>query len=222
MFSGFFAVLKRDLRLGLRRSTELANPLVFFLIVVALFPLALGADPTMLARIGPGVIWVAALLAAMLSLEGMLRSDYEDGTLEQMLLSPQPATVLVIAKVLAHWLLNGLPLILIAPLLGSLLQLDAWALMVLLVSLTLGTPVLSLVGAIGVALTVGLRRGGVLLSVLLLPLYIPVLVFGAGAVNAAMDGAVVAAQLYFLGALLALALSLAPPAAAAALRVSLG
>lgn len=222
MVSGFLAVLKRDLRLGMRRPTEIANPLVFFLIVVALFPLALGANPTLLARVGPGVIWVGALLAAMLSLEGMLRSDYEDGTLEQMLISPQPATVLVLAKVFAHWLLNGLPLILIAPVLGALLHLDDWPLVVLLVSLTLGTPVLSLVGAIGVALTVGLRRGGVLLSVLLLPLYVPVLVFGAGAVNGAVEGGAVAAQLYFLGALLVLALSLAPPAAAAALRISLG
>ncbi|MDY6941603.1 MAG: heme exporter protein CcmB [Pseudomonadota bacterium] len=220
--SAFFGLLQRDLRLAVRRRGELANPLVFFVIVVSLFPLALGADPDVLRRIAPGVIWVAALLASLISMDSVFRADFEDGSLEQMLLSVYPAALLVAAKVLAHWLVAGLPLLLLAPVLGILLNLSPDVLPVLLLSLLLGTPVLSLVGAIGVALTVGLGRGGVLLSVLLLPLYVPVLVFGAGAVGAALEGLSAAPQLYILGALFALAASLAPFATAAALRVSLG
>jgi heme exporter protein B len=217
----FGALLRRDLTLAFRHRSQLANPLLFFTIVVTLFPLAVSPAPGLLSTIGPGVIWVAALLAAMLSLDSIFRSDYDDGTLEQLLLSPHPLSLLVLAKVLVHWLVTGLPLLLLAPLLGVLLHLNPAALVAMLSTLALGTPVLSLVGAIGVALTVGLRRGGVLLSLLVLPLYIPVLIFAASAVANAAAGLAIVGQLAFLGALLALAVALAPLAAAAALRISL-
>ncbi|ROR29479.1 heme exporter protein CcmB [Inmirania thermothiophila] len=217
----FLAMLRRDLTLAYRHRGELANPLLFFVIVVTLFPLGVSPEAGLLARIGAGVIWVAALLAAMLSLDSIFRSDFDDGALEQMLLSPHPLSMLVLAKVAAHWLVTGVPLLVMAPLLGVLMRLPGEALGALVATLALGTPVLSLIGAIGVALTVGLRRGGVLVSLLVLPLYIPVLIFAASAVEAAAAGVPVTGQLYFLGALLALALSLAPFAAAAALRVSL-
>ncbi len=221
---GVFAVLgvliRRDLLLALRRRAQILNPLVFFVIVVTLFPLGLGPEPNLLQKLAPGVLWVAALLSAMLSLEAMFHSDFEDGSLEQLLLAPQPAFVTVLAKVLTHWLLSGLPLLLLAPLLALWLHLSPEAIVVLMASLALGTPVLSLIGAIGVALTVGLRRGGVLLSLLVLPLYIPVLIMGAGAVDAAASGLAAGAHLSMLGALLLLSLSLAPWAAGAALRIS--
>ena len=156
----FALLLKRDLLLAMRHRAEMINPLLFFVLVTSLFPLGIGADPILLRAVGPGVIWVAALLAALLSLEGIFRSDFEDGTLEQFLLSSHPVSVLVLAKVLAHWLITGLPLLLISPLLGVLLGLPGDAIMILLVTLALGTPVLSLIGAVGVALTVGLRKGG--------------------------------------------------------------
>ncbi len=168
-----------------------------------------------------GVVWVAALLAALLTLDSIFRSDFEDGTLEQLLLSAQPLSVMVLAKVVAHWLVTGLPLLLVAPLLAMLLGMKSEAMGTLMLSLLLGTPVLSLIGAIGVALTVGLRRAGVILSLLVLPLYVPVLIFGAAAVDAAASGLPVAGQLYILAAFLAMALSLAPVAAASALRISL-
>jgi len=217
----FGALLRRDLMLAYRHRSQLANPLLFFTIVVSLFPLGLDPDPALLETIAPGVIWVAALLAAMLSLDGIFRSDFDDGSLEQLLLTPHPLPLLVLAKVAAHWLVTGLPLLLVAPLLGVLLHLEGEALLVLLATLALGTPVLSLVGAIGVGLIVGLRRGGVLLSLLVLPLYIPVLIFAANAVGSAAAGLEVTGQLAFLGALLGLAVALAPLAAAAALRISL-
>ncbi|MCP4697159.1 MAG: heme exporter protein CcmB [Gammaproteobacteria bacterium] len=217
----FYIMLKRDLTLAYRHRAEAANPLLFFVIVVTLFPLGVGPDAADLQILAPGVIWVAALLAAMLSLESMFRSDFEDGALEQIVLTPHPLPLLVLAKVLAHWLVTGLPLLVLAPFLGVLLYLPGEAMLPLIFTLALGTPVLSLVGAIAVALTVGLRRGGVLLSLLVLPLYTPVLIFGANAVNVAADGLPVTGQLYFLGALLALALTLAPLAAAAALRITL-
>jgi heme exporter protein B len=217
----FSALLKRDLLITTRRRSERVNPLLFFIIVVSLFPMGVGPEREMLERMAPGVIWVAALLATMLSLDAIFRSDFEDGSLEQLMLSPYPPTVLVLAKVLAHWLYTGLPLLLLAPLLGVLLALPTEAMLTLIVTLALGTPVLSLVGAIGVALTVGLRRGGALLSLLVLPLYIPVLIFAAHAVDASASGLPVSGQLYFLSALLVLALTLAPSAAAAALRISL-
>ncbi|MDO9371318.1 MAG: heme exporter protein CcmB [Gammaproteobacteria bacterium] len=213
-------LIRRDLLLAMRRRAQILNPLVFFVIVVTLFPLGLGPEPNLLQKLAPGVLWVAALLAAMLSLEAMFHSDFEDGSLEQLLLAPQPVFITIIAKVLTHWLLSGLPLLLLAPLLALWLHLSPDAIVVLLASLALGTPVLSLIGAIGVALTVGLRRGGVLLSLLVLPLYIPVLIMGAGAVDAAASGLAAGAHLSMLGALLLLSLSLAPWAAGAALRIS--
>ena len=217
----FTLLLKRDLTLAMRHRAEMINPLLFFVLVTSLFPLGIGADPRLLQAVGPGVIWVAALLAALLSLEGIFRSDFEDGTLEQFLLSSHPVSVLVLAKVLAHWLITGLPLLVISPLLGVLLGLPGDAIMILLVTLTLGTPVLSLIGAVGVALTVGLRKGGMILSLLVLPLYIPLLIFAASAVDTAAAGLPVTAHLSLISALLVLSLSLSPLATAAALRISL-
>lgn len=215
------ATLKRDLVLMMRRRSEVLNPLVFFALVITLFPIGISPDPELLATIAPGLLWVAALLAALLSLDSLFRSDYDDGSLEQLLLSPQPLPALALAKVTVHWLLTGLPLALMAPLLGIMLSLPAGSYAVLALSLALGSASLSLIGAIGAALTVGLSRGGVLLSLLVLPLYIPVLIFGAGAVQAAILGDGVSAHLAILGALLAVALSLAPWAIAASLRISI-
>jgi len=217
----FTLLLKRDLLLAMRHRAEMINPLLFFVLVTSLFPLGIGAEPALLRAVGPGIIWVAALLAALLSLEGIFRSDFEDGTLEQFLLSSHPVSVLVLAKVLAHWLITGLPLLLVSPLLGVLLGLPGNAIVILLVTLALGTPVLSLIGAVGVALTVGLRKGGMILSLLVLPLYIPLLIFAASAVDTAAAGFPVSAHLSLISALLLLALSLSPFATAAALRVSL-
>ncbi|KAB7627493.1 heme exporter protein CcmB [Alkalilimnicola sp. S0819] len=221
MIDSFLALLRRDLQLALRDKGELANPLIFFLIIISLFPLALGAGPQLLQSIAPGVLWVAALLVSLLSLDPIFRSDYEDGSLEQLLLSPQPLSLLVLAKILAHWLVTGLPLALASPLLAMMLRLPSEAWRVLLLSLLLGTPVLSALGAIGVALTVGLRRGGVLLSLLILPLYVPLLIFAAGAVDAAAAGIDVSGQLYLLAAMALASLALAPLAVAAGLRISL-
>jgi heme exporter protein B len=197
------------------------NPLLFFVLVTALFPLGIGADPALLREVAAGIIWVAALLAAMLSLDSVFRSDFEDGSLEQFLISAQPLSILVLAKVVAHWLITGLPLLIVAPLLGLLLDLPSASIVTLMVTLALGTPVLSMIGAIGVALTVGLRRGGVILSLLVLPLYIPVLIFAANAVESAGAGLPITGQLSLLTALLVLSLSLSPLATAAALKISL-
>ena len=221
LLRAFTLLLKRDLTLAMRHRAEMINPLLFFVLVTSLFPLGIGADPKLLQAVGPGVIWVAALLAALLSLEGIFRSDFEDGTLEQFLLSSHPVSVLVLAKVLAHWLITGLPLLVISPLLGVLLGLPGDAITILLVTLTLGTPVLSLIGAVGVALTVGLRKGGMILSLLVLPLYVPLLIFAASAVDTAAAGLPVTAHLSLISALLVLSLSLSPLATAAALRISL-
>lgn len=215
-----FAIIRRDLLLAFRRRAEMANPLFFFVLVVTLFPLAVGAEPNLLQAMAPGVIWVSALLAALLSLEGMFRSDFEDGSLEQLILSPHPLSVLVLGKVLAHWLVTGLPLILIAPLLALFLGLPDKAMPTLWLTLILATPVLSLIGAIGVALTVGLRRGGMILSLLVLPLYIPVLIFASGAVDRAASGLPVSAQINILLAMLCMALVLTPLPTAAALKMS--
>lgn len=217
----FAVVLRRDLKLAVRHRGELANPLLFFVIVISLFPFGVGSEAATLSAIAPGVIWVAALLATLLALDGLFRSDFDDGSLEQMLLTPYPASVLVLAKVLAHWLVTGLPLILLAPLLAVLMRLPTEVLGTLLASLALGTPTLSLIGAIGVALTVGVRRGGLLLTLLVLPLYVPVLIFGASVVHNAAAGLETAGQFYLLGAFLMLALTLSPLATAAALRISL-
>lgn len=220
LFAAFSALLKRDLLLAFRHRGELANPLLFFLMIVTLYPLGVSPEAELLRRIAPGVIWIAALLAALFSLESLFRGDFEDGALEQMLLSPHPLSVLVLAKVLAHWLVSGLPMLFLAPLLGLLLAMPTPAIETLEITLGLGTPLLSLIGAIGVALTVGLKRGGMLLTLLILPLYIPVLIFATNAVTAAAAGLPVEGQFYFLAALLALALTLAPVAIAAALRIS--
>jgi len=220
MIQAFYALMKRDLLLAFRHRGELANPLLFFLMIVTLFPLGVSPEVVLLRKIAPGVIWIAALLAALFSLESLFRSDFEDGALEQMLLSPQPLAVLVLAKVLAHWLVSGLPMLLMAPLLGLLLAMPDPAIAALELTLAIGTPLLSLIGAIGVALTVGLRRGGVLLTLLIMPLYIPVLIFATNAVTAAAAGMPIAGQIYFLASLLVLALTLAPLAIAAALRIS--
>lgn len=195
--------------------------MAFFVIVVSLFPLGLGVRPKTLALIAPGIIWVSALLATLLSLEHMFRSDYEDGALEQFALASYPLYAVALAKVLAHWLITGLLLCVLSPVLGSALFLGGEGLKVLFVTLLLGTPTLSLVGAIGAALTVGLRRGGILLALLILPLYVPVLIFGAGAVGLTASGLDASGQLYLLAALLVLALTLAPFAIAGALKVAL-
>ena len=219
--SAFIAIVRRDLLLAARRKSEVFTALFFFMIVVSLFPLGIGPETAMLRRIAPGVLWVAALLAAMLSLNRLFATDHQDGTLEQMSLSPTPLALLVSGKVLAHWLTSGLPLVLLAPVLGLQFDLSPRALGVLMVSLLLGTPVLSLVGAIGAALTLGVRGGGVLLSLLVLPLYIPALIFGAGAVEADVAGLGAGGHLSLLGALLALGVFFAPWAATAALRIAL-
>ncbi|TXI18768.1 MAG: heme exporter protein CcmB [Nitrosomonas sp.] len=214
-------IIKRDLLLAIRRQSDVLTTLFFFVIVVSLFPLSVGPEMNMLRAMAPGVVWVAALLASMLSLNRMFSNDYIDGTLEQMLLSPQSLSLLVLGKAFAHWLVTGIPLVIMAPILGIQYDLPAEALIVLTITLLLGTPVLSLIGAIGAALTLGLRGGSVLVSLLVLPLYIPVLIFGAGAVEANMAGIGFDAHLSLLGAFLLASLALAPWAAASSLRVSL-
>jgi len=216
----FQLALKRDILLAYRKRGELVNPLVFFLIVATLFPLGISPNPEFLAQIAPGVVWVAALLATLLSMDSLFRSDYDDGSLEQMLLSPHPLSLLVLAKVTGHWLMTGLPLAIMSPLLGLMLYLPESGYWALVISLLLGTPVLILIGAIGAGLTVGLRKGGVLLSLLVLPLFIPVLIFGAGTVLAGVNGLPIGGYLALLGAMLALALALAPLAISAAIRIS--
>ena len=216
--SGFGALLRRDLRLALRQGSDTATVLAFFLIVVSLFPFGVGPEPQTLSAIGAGVLWVAALLAALLSLDRLFQADYEDGTLDYLLSAPAAPSLLVSAKCLAHWLTTGLPLVVLSPLLGLLLNLPGAAYPALVAGLALGTPVLTLVGAIGAALVLGARRGGVLLSLLILPLYIPVLIFGVGAVEAAATGQGFRAHLLMLGAFFLGALALAPFVAAVALR----
>lgn len=216
----FWAIIRRDLLLAFRRRAEMANPLLFFVMVVTLFPLAVGAQPNLLQAMAPGVIWVSALLAALLSLDGLFRSDFEDGSLEQLLLSPHSLPILVLGKIVAHWLVTGLPLLLIAPLLALFLGLPERAMPTLWLTLILATPVLSLIGAIGVALTVGLRRGGMILSLLVLPLYIPVLIFASNAVDRAASGLPVTAQINILLSMFLLSLVLTPLPTAAALKMS--
>lgn len=215
----FKRVFRRDLTLALRSSGQWLNPLLFFIIVVSLFPLGIGPGPQTLATIAPGILWVSALLAMMLSLDALFAHDFRDGTLEQLVLSGQPLTVIVIAKVLAHWATSALPLVILSPLLGLFMQLPASAFGVLIVSLLTGTLALSFIGAIGAALIVSVNQAGVLLSLLVLPLMVPVLIFGSGAVSAASMGLPGSMQLWILTAILALAFSLAPLAIAGALRV---
>lgn len=214
-------IVLRDLTLAWRRRSDVLSTLFFFVIVVSLFPLGIGPEMQLLRSIAPGVVWVAALLASMLALGRLFATDYQDGTLEQLLLTPQPLYLVVLGKVLAQWLCSGVPLALIAPVVGIQFGLAKESLWVLVISLLLGTPVLGLIGSIGAALTLGLRGGGVLLSLLVLPLYIPVLIFGAGAVDASIAGTSPAANLSLLGAVLAVTLVFAPWATSAALRISL-
>lgn len=216
----FWLVLQRDLRLAARRRIEALLPLVFFAVAASLFPLGVGPEPQTLRQIAPGIVWVCALLAAMLSLGTLYAGDHADGTLEQLLLCGRPLALAAAGKAAAHWLLCGLPLIVLAPLLGLMFDLPAPSLGVLVLGLLLGTPVLSLIGSIGAALTLGLRNGGVLILLLVLPLCIPVLIFGAGAVAAVEAGVSAQGHLSLLGALLLLSLLAAPPAIAAALRIS--
>lgn len=215
------ATLRRELLIALRRPGDIVNPLMFFVIAVTLFPLGAGNDEEFLAGIAPGVVWVTALLAVMLSMDSLFRSDYEDGSLEQLLLVPQPLYFLLLAKVFAHWLVSSLPIVILAPVLGAMLALPGEGAGVLVLSLLLGTPTLNLIGAIGMALTVGLSRSGLLLAVLVLPLFIPVLVFGTGAVQAALGGLPAGGLLAVLAALLMIALTLSPLAIGAALRISI-
>ncbi len=220
MTAALRCVIHRDLLLAVRRRSDVFTVLLFFVIVVSLFPLGIGPDPALLRTIAPGVIWVAALLASMLALNRMFAADHADGTLEQMLLGATPLGMTVAAKILAHWLVSGLPLVLISPVLALQFDLPQEFLGILTLSLALGTPVLSLIGAIGAALTLGLRGGGALLSLLVLPLYVPVLIIGAGATEAAAVGLGGNAQLMLLGAFLVLAAAFAPWTAAVALRIS--
>jgi heme exporter protein B len=220
--SAVLALLGRDLRLALRQSGDWLMPLGFFMLVVTLFPLAITPAPKQLAVLAPGVIWVGALLAMLLSLDGLFRHDLEDGSLEQLLVAPAPLPLLVLAKVAAHWLQTGFCLVLLTPVAALLLFLDIELLPTLLATMLLGTPVLSLVGAIAAALTVALRRGGVLVPLITLPLLVPVIVFATGAVQAAAAGMPVAGYLALLAAFLVLALTLVPFAVAAALRIAVG
>lgn len=215
------ALVRRDLTLVWRRRGDAANPILFALIVVALFPLVIGPEPEQLRRIAAGVVFVAVLLAGLLALDTLFRGDHEDGSLEQLVLSPHPLSLLLACKIAVHWLTTALPLILVAPLLGELMHVDETLRWLLPATLLLATPLLSLIGAVCVALTVGMHRSGMLLALLVLPLYVPVLIFGAGACNAAQSGLPFLAPLLWLGAALVLALVLAPLACAAALRISL-
>ncbi len=220
MLQAMSIIIKRELLIAFRRQADILNPLWFFIIVITLFPLSIGPDPNLLASVAAGVVWVAALLSALLSLERLFKDDFQDGSLEQMMLMPVPLQVVVISKVLAHWLLTGLPLILISPLLAILLSLDFSVWLAVVLTLLLGTPALSFIGAIGVALTVGLQKGGVLLSLLILPLYIPVLIFATSAVDAASMGMSFNGQLAVIAAMFVGSLTLTPFAISSALRVS--
>jgi len=218
MGSRLMVILRRDLHLALRQGSDTITVLMFFILTVILFPFGIGPEPNILARIASGVIWVTALLASMLSLERLFHADYEDGSLDLLMLAPVPLQLTVLVKCLAHWLTTGLPLIVVAPVLAVLLNMEPSGFGVLILTMTLGTPTLTLVGAIGAALTLGARRGGVLLSLLVLPLYIPVLIFGVSAIDAAVFGLGAKAHLLFLGGMAMASLVLAPWAAAAALR----
>lgn len=220
MFRAFHIIVRRDLLLAMRNRSDILTTLFFFIIAISLFPLGVGPELDTLREIAPGVFWVAALLASMLALERLFAIDFADGTLEQLLLTPQPTTILVLAKVLAHWLITGVPLVLLSPLLGLQYDLSIEAIQIMMLTLLLGTPSLSLIGAIGAALTLGLRGGGVLVSLLVLPLYIPVLIFGAGAVEATVSGLGGAGHISMLGAIFLLSLVMAPLATVAALRIS--
>lgn len=221
MFKVFLQVVSKELKGAFRRQSDILNPVWFFIIVVTLFPLGIGTDPTLLVRIAPGIIWVAALLAALLSFERLFKDDFIDGSLEQLMLMPHPLPWLVSAKVFAHWLLTGLPILLVSPLLAIFLSMETNTYIALFLTLLIGTPILSLLGAIGVALTVGLRKGGILLSLIMLPLSIPILIFSTLAIDAAAFGQSYIGLLALLGAMLVTSITLSPFAIAASLRVSL-
>jgi len=220
LWEGFAAVIKRDLLLAFRRPGDILNPLFFFAMVSTLFPLAMGPDPEQLMALGPGVVWVAALLSGLLSLNSLFLSDLEDGSLDQLILSPQPLPMLTFGKTIAHWLVSGFPLVIISPLIAITYQMPVQTIGVMVVTLTLGTISLSLLGSVGAALTVGLNRGNALLSLLVLPLAMPVLIFGARTVSLAATNDAVAGGIYFLAAYCMLSVSFAPFAAAAALKIS--
>jgi heme exporter protein B len=221
MLRFLITVIRRDLLLAARRRGDWLTSQFFFVMVVSMFPLGIGAEPALLRMVAPGVVWVAALLASLLSLSRLFADDHRDGSLEHMLLSPQPTVLLTLGKCLAHWLIYGIPLLVIAPVLGIQFALTGEAIGVLVASLLIGTPILSLLGSVGAALTLGLRGGGVLLTLLILPLYVPALIFGAGAVDGALSGTGAEAQLSLLAAFLVMSLLVAPWVAAAALRVSI-
>lgn len=216
-----FHIIQRELTIAFRRPAEILNPLWFFLIVITLFPLLMGPNPELLGKIASGIAWVAALLSALLSFERLFRDDYLDGSLEQLMLLPLGLPQVALAKVIAHWLLTGLPLILLSPIAAILLSLDTHVWWALVLTLLLGTPILSCLGAIGVALTVGLRKGGTLLSLLILPLFLPVLIFAAAVLEAATLNMGYSGQLAIIGAILAITLTFSPFAIAGALRISL-
>ncbi|MCH8135615.1 MAG: heme exporter protein CcmB [Proteobacteria bacterium] len=220
ILAGLIAVIRRDLLLAWKRPGDVLNPLFFFAMVCTLFPLAVGPSATQLMFIGPGVLWVAALLATLLTLNSLFVSDYEDGSLEQLLVSPQPLPVLVLGKTIAHWLCSGVPLVLVSPLLAATYRMPTDVIGVMMLTLTLGTVCLSLLGSIGAALTVGLNRGTALLSLLILPLAMPVLLLGANTVSLAADNEMYSTGIWALGAYAVAALSLSPYATAAALRIS--
>ncbi len=222
MFSAFLLILKRDLLLAMRRRSEIFTVLFFFIVVISLFPLGISTEDKLLKQIAPGVVWVAALLASTLALDRLFSDDYEDGTLEQMTLAPVSLPIVVLAKMIAHWLLTGLPLVLISPLVGLFYHLPFESIKVMMLVLLLGTPVLSMLGAIAAALTLGLRGGGVLVSLLVLPLYIPVLVYGAGAISTSMvEGLSIQPYLLLLSAFMLLAVIFSPWATAAAIKISI-
>jgi len=216
--NGVLAIMSRELRLAVRQSSDSMMVIAFFVIAVVLFPFGVGPEPQMLARIGPGVIWVAALLAAMLSMERMFQADYEDGSLELLALTPVPLELTVLAKVLSHWLTTGLPLIIVSPLLAIMMNIPSEGWGILIFSLALGTPTLSLIGAVGAGLILGARRGGVLLSLLVLPLFIPILIFGVGSVDMELNGLETKAHMLLLGGIFLGSLALTPWATAAAVR----
>jgi len=217
----FSAIYFKDLKLAFRQRTEIVNPILFFLIVVTLFPLSIGIETNLLSRIAPGVIWIAALLSTMLSLDKLFKDDFFDGSLEQMIVSPYPLTLCVLAKVFAHWTVTGLPLVIMAPIFGLLMNLEPKTLSATVLSLLIGTPLLSFIGAVGAGLTVSLQKGGILISLLVLPLYIPVLIFATSAINSSSLSLSYGSQIAILGAMLSVALITAPLAISSALKVSI-
>ena len=221
MLSALLTIIRRDLLVAFRRRAELVNPILFYVIVVTLFPLGVSPDQEFLSQLAPGVVWVTALLAALISMESIFRQDFDDGSVEQLFLSQHPPTILILGKVIAHWLITGLPMLVIVPLMALLLYIPQQAIPILFITVLIGTPILSLIGAIGVALTAGLRGGGVLLGLLVLPLYIPVLIFASGAVSAAIEGLPYSGHVAMLGAGLILALILSPLAISASLKISM-